>query len=374
MRLLAIDRTSSIQPLEQVHGTWQACTSQTAAEFSAVGYFFGRELVQQTYVPIGLVMVAWGGKAAEPFVQIQALLQEPDLVPYVQHAREKASTYEADLKYYHEHKLEILSTWKKEALAAKARGLRHRLKPQPPAAPDAAVWPQNIWNGMVHPLLKMPITGVIWYQGESNTNKPFVYRTLLKTLITDWRSQWQQGDFPFYIVQLANYKAPQSQPAEDSPWAMLRESQAVACALLRTGLAVAIDIGEADTIHPPNKQEVGRRLSLLALHDVYGMDVDFAGPTFERMMIHGQSAVLYFKHAQGLHTPDDQSVAGFAIAGENQKFHWAQGVIDGSTMVLTSKAVPKPVAVRYGWANNPKVNLYNQSGLPATPFRTDNWE
>jgi len=228
---------------------------------------------------------------------------------------------------------------------------------------------------MIHPLIPFAIRGVIWYQGEFNTNRGEQYRALFPTLIRAWREMWRQGDFPFYFVQLASYYPSRPEPA-NSGWAEVREAQAMTLSLPNTAMATAIDIGEANNIHPRNKQEVGRRLALLALARIYGKKglVD-SGPVYKSMFIEGATIRISFENpGGGLATRDDGTPKGFAIAGENRRFVWADANIDGDAIVLKCADVPKPVAVRYAWADNPDTaNVVNKAGLPAYPFRTDDW-
>ena len=229
-----------------------------------------------------------------------------------------------------------------------------------------------LYNGMIAPLKPFPIKGAIWYQGESNAGRAAQYRTLLPTMIRDWRAAFEVGDFPFYIVQLANFYDVKDQPGE-SAWAELREAQYLTTkALPNVGLALAIDIGDAKDIHPTNKQDVGRRLALNALASAYGKDVESSGPVFKSMEIRGNAIRLRFDHlGGGLVAKGSEKLQGFAIAGEDGKFVWADAAIDGESIVVSSPGVEKPATVRYAWADNPTCNLYNQAGLPAVPFRTD---
>jgi len=236
-------------------------------------------------------------------------------------------------------------------------------------------YPTALYNGMIAPLIPYAIQGAIWYQGESNADRAYQYRDLFPAMIRDWRQHWGQGDFPFYFVQLANFMAPQTDPNEASAWAELREAQLMTLALPNTGMAVTIDIGEADDIHPRNKQDVGYRLAQWALAETYGRaDVVPSGPLYRSMTKENGAIRLAFDHVGGgLTTPDGAPLRGFAVAGADRRFVWADARIDGNTVVVSSRAVADPVAVRYGWANNPAVNLYNAEGLPASPFRTDDW-
>jgi sialate O-acetylesterase len=230
-----------------------------------------------------------------------------------------------------------------------------------------------LYNGMIAPLIPFAIKGVVWYQGESNAERAYQYRALLQTMIRDWRSRFGVGDFGFHIVSLANYREVFAAP-RDSDWAELREAQAMAAkALPNCGIAMAIDIGEAADIHPRDKQEVGRRLALSALAITYGKKIEWSGPWYKSMKITRKGITLSFDHAQsGLIAKGDE-LAGFAIAGEDRRFIWADAVIDGKTVLVSSPAVAKPVAVRYGWDANPTCNLFNKENLPAVPFRTDDW-
>jgi len=245
--------------------------------------------------------------------------------------------------------------------------------------------PLVLYNAMIHPLLPFPIRGAIWYQGESNANASdedaLVYRDLFPSMIEDWRARWGVGDFPFLWVQLANFMAPDAQPTE-SDWAMLRESQSASLSIANTAQAVIIDIGEADDIHPRNKQDVGLRLSLAARHVAFGEDIVYSGPTYRSHRVSGRRITIEFDHiGQGLAGRSGDGtwgpgipLGGFALAGADGRFYWADARIEDSTVVVSSPRVPSPVAVRYAWGNNPdRANFFNASGLPASPFRTDTW-
>ncbi|KPK87717.1 MAG: hypothetical protein AMS27_01525 [Bacteroides sp. SM23_62_1] len=236
-------------------------------------------------------------------------------------------------------------------------------------------FPTLLFNGMIHPFLLYSVKGVIWYQGEANASRAYHYRTLFPLMINDWRKQWNNPDMPFLFVQLANYMQPPSEPGE-SEWAELREAQLMALQIPNTGMAVIIDIGEADDIHPKNKQDVGKRLALAALKIVYNQDIVYSGPIFHKMTISGNEAILEFKNVGGGLKAYERYgyVKGFTIAGSDRKFYWAKAYIDSDRVVVSSDKVDNPVAVRYGWSDNPDdVNLYNAEGLPASPFRTDQW-
>jgi len=268
--------------------------------------------------------------------------------------------------------------------------------PQPPVNPPG---PQNVasflFNGMIHPILPYAISGVIWYQGESNVGRAYQYRTAFPLLIADWRKQWNQGDFPFYFCQLANFTPKTTEPG-DSAWAELREAQSKALALPNTGQAVLIDIGESGDIHPRNKKDVGERLAFIALVKDYGKAIPYSGPVYDAMKVESGKVILSFQHTDGglaarplAETYDVKSQAkeiaplvrnspgsqleGFALCGEDKRWVWADAKIDGNTVIVWSEKVPAPVAVRYAWANNPTCNLFNGAGLPSSPFRTDDF-
>jgi sialate O-acetylesterase len=228
-----------------------------------------------------------------------------------------------------------------------------------------------LYNAMLAPVVPYTIRGAIWYQGEANAGRARQYRTLFPTMIRDWRAAWGQGQFPFLFVQLANWQARKPEPSE-SDWAALREAQLWTLRETATGMAVAVDIGEADDIHPRNKQDVGHRLAVWALARTYGKSVEYSGPLYESFQVEDNALLVRFSHAGGLRFTGD-TAEGFAIAGADRKFVWAKARIEGDTVVVWSDAVAKPVAVRYAWADNPAANLYNGAGLPASPFRTDGW-
>ncbi len=230
-----------------------------------------------------------------------------------------------------------------------------------------------LYNGMIAPLLPFAIKGATWYQGESNADRAYQYRSLLPAMITDWRRRFGVGDFPFYVVQLAAWQPTNSQPRENT-WAELREAQALAARNVpHCGLAVAIDIGDAQDIHPKNKAEVGRRLALCALAQTYGKHIEYSGPWYKSMKVSGSTARLRFDHVGGGLTAKGGKLAGFAVAGADHRFVWANAQIEGDGVLVSSPEVPKPLAVRYAWDINPMCNLYNRAGLPAVPFRTDDW-
>lgn len=242
-----------------------------------------------------------------------------------------------------------------------------------PSVTNPANYPTALYNAMIHPLIPYAIRGAIWYQGEANVDRAYQYRTLFPAMIQDWWSKWNQGDFPFLFVQLANYGERLSDPIQEHPWADLREAQLRTLYMPNTGMAVTIDIGEAGDIHPRNKQDVGLRLALPALANVYGQDVVYSGPIYNEMEIDGGSVRLYFDHIGGGLVTRGGALQGFAIAGADHVFVHARARIEEDYIVVSSPNVAEPIAVRYAWAFNPRANLYNAEGLPASPFRTDDW-
>ena len=371
IRLFMVPKAVSDRPLKDLNGgAWQPCTPETVRNFSAVGYFFARELHRTLRVPVGMIQSAWGGTPAESWTSKPTLMANPSLRYLLENWRRAEANYPLALENYQKQ----LAEWEKAAAQARAEGKPEPKKPDPPQNPRTNPWkPSGLFNAMIAPIVPYALQGAIWYQGESNAGRAYEYRTLFPAMIQDWREAWAQGDFPFLFVQLANFMAVKPEPGE-STWAELREAQTMTLALPKTGMAVAIDIGDADDIHPRNKQDVGKRLALNALAIAYGKKVVYSGPLYERMKREGNAIRLHFKHVNGgLTTPNGEPLRGFAIAGADRKFVWADARIEGNTVVASSPQVPEPVAVRYAWADNPKCNLYNRAGLPASPFRTDDW-
>lgn len=250
---------------------------------------------------------------------------------------------------------------------------RKGLEPDIPKIYNYQYFPTFLFNAMVNPLIPYGIKGFIWYQGEANDTAALHYRTLFPMMINDWRIRWKQGYLPFLYVQLPNFKAIQEDPSE-SDWAELREAQAMTLCLPHTGMVCTIDLGEADNIHPRNKQDVAKRLVLVANKVAYGESILASGPRFRDFSMEGSTIRIRFTETgSGLMIKDGKKLLGFAVAGKDQEFHWAEAKIVGDEVLLTCKEVEKPIAVRYAWADNPVCNLYNRDGLPAVPFRTDSW-
>jgi sialate O-acetylesterase len=521
MRLFTVAHRTAASPLTDVEGHWVIASPEEAANFSAVGYFFGRELHQNLKVPIGLIASTWGGTPAEAWTSREALLSALELKPII-------DRYESSLNappQVQESYRQALTEWEKQNLYVDTGNQGEALGYADPATVtadwskmdlprqfetagliiDGAVWfrkevnvpvswagkdlvlnltaiddfdityfngtkigstgretpnsymvprkysvpgslvragrnviavrvfdhageggfgaggpmalgpasvgesedislrgswdykvelalepkrpdwgtrpealgvsnqnnPSVLYNAMIAPLVPFAIRGVIWYQGESNAARAYQYRTLLPIMIRDWRNAWALN-FPFYLVQLPNWRESKSEP-DESDWAELREAQTMALREPHIGMAVTIDLGDEKELHPRNKLDVGRRLALWALSDTYRQKLMPSGPLFARFSIEGDKVRLHFKYGSGLKTTDGSPLKGFAIAGADRRFVWADARIDHDSVIVSSPAVLKPVAVRYGWADNPMTNLANKSGLPASPFRTDDW-
>jgi len=520
IRLFKVEHNTAASPLTDVQGHWVVTTPDEAAHFSAVGYFFGRELHQRLKVPVGLIDSSWGGTPAEAWTSREALLSSSDLKPIL-------DRYESSLNALPQAKeayAQALAQWEEKNLYLDAGNKGEALGYADPAAPvadwsrmdlpkqletaglliDGAVWfrkvlelpeswsakelvinlppiddhdvtyfngtkigatgretpnsymvprkyvvpaslvhpvrnviavrvfdsageggfsrgamsigpkgaadseavslrgvwnykveqalepkhpdwgtrpeaigvsnqnnPSVLYNAMIAPLVPFAIRGAIWYQGEANAGRAYQYRTLFPVMIRDWRKAWGSV-FPFYFVQLASWHANKALP-DESDWAELREAQTMTLREPQTGMAVTIDIGDENDIHPRNKLDVGRRLAALALADTYAQKVTASGPLFDSFSVEGPRVRIRFKYGAGLKTIDGSALKGFSIAGDDRRFVWADARLDGDTVIVSSPTVSKPVAVRYGWADNPIVNLYNKAGLPASPFRTDDW-
>ncbi len=367
IRLFTVERKVAEQPQSDCVGDWQLCSPQTVAGFSAVAYYFGRELHEELDVPVGLIHTSWGGTPAEAWTRREVLEKEADAAPILERYSDVVAKYPQAKREYEKK----MNEWEKAVAEARAEGKEPPRKPRVPIGPVHPHSPAGLYNAMIAPLIPYGIQGAIWYQGESNAGRAYQYRKLFPAMIKNWRNDWGQGDFCFLFVQLANFMAVNPEPAE-SAWAELREAQLMTLSLPNTGMAVIIDIGEANNIHPKNKQDVGKRLALWALAGSYGKKLEYCGPIYKSMRVEGNKIILHFDHVGGgLVADGGEPLKGFAIAGADRKFVWADAKIDGDTVVVGSDKVSEPAAVRYAWANNPVCNLYNKEGLPASPFRTD---
>jgi len=369
IRLFTVTRKIAHTPQTDCEGSWSECSPETIPNFSAVAYYFGRELHKELNVPIGLIHTSWGGTPSEAWTRREVLESLSEAKPILERYDDVVARY-PQIKQEYERKVE---EWKEAAEKAKAEGKKAPGRPRLPYGPEHPHSPAGLYNAMIAPLIPYGIQGAIWYQGESNASRAYQYRKIFPAMIMNWRKDWGQGDFSFLFVQLANFREVKPEPVE-SDWAELREAQLMTLDLPNTGMAVIIDIGEADDIHPKNKQDVGKRLALWALAKDYGKNIVYSGPLFKRMNVEDGKAILSFDHVGGgLVVRDGGELKGFAIAGADRKFVWADAKIEGDKVVVSSDEVSEPVAVRYAWADNPVCNLYNAEGLPASPFRTDSW-
>ena len=390
LRLFTVPKLKANEPVKDVVSAWKETSPSAVSNFSAVAYYFGLKLQKDLGVPVGIIHTSWGGSPAEVWMSDAVLSGNPE------YKRDIVDAYGTQM----EKLAEAVAQWEKEQAQARADG-----KPFTKRKPGAGWKPSELYNGMIAPLIPYAIQGAIWYQGESNAGRAHQYRSLFVDMVKNWRNDWDQGDFTFLQVQLAPFMAVKDEPA-DSTWAELREAQIHATKVLPKVGAVSItDFGDPKDIHPIWKQPVGDRLALAARGIAYGEKFTWSGPEYRSGKVKGDKVVLSFDFVgDGLFGAGSRSdnvprskqsdgialnynlakgwvtspLTGFAIAGEDRKFVWAKAEIEGDKVVVSSPLVPKPVAVRYGWADCPVVNLYcspgfQQGGLPASPFRTDNW-
>lgn len=414
-----VPMSSSLQPMDDIaavpagsfNGKWVVCSPELMANknwawhgFSAAGYYFARGLRSSTKVPIGMIGSYKGGTPAQAWMSVDGLKEDTTFSRYVAtHQRlldnyeqakneypQKQAAYQAALKQWNAETGKsfdsTMAVWEKAVANAKATNQPEPPRPQPakprpqnPASPDGGFGaPGNLYNAMIAPLIPYAIKGVIWYQGESNGDRltdAHEYDILFPGMITDWRRHWKEGDFPFLFVQLTSFRAAAKTPSEGN-WPWVREAQLHTLSLPHTGMAVSTDIGDADDIHPKNKLDVGLRLALAARHVAYNEKITYSGPLFKSMTVSGNKIrITFLNTGKGLiaRPGDGTALNGFGIAGPDKKFVWAKAVIEGDAVVVYSDEVQQPVAVRYNWADNPPGNLFNKEGLPASPFRTDNW-
>jgi sialate O-acetylesterase len=362
IHLFQVKRAIAEQPADDVVGSWQVCSPASAKTFSAVEYFFGRHLQQHLHVPMGLIESDWGGTPAQSWTSRQALESDPSLKFALDAWEKTLENYPAAKQRYDAS----LEKWNQAVSDAKAQGKMAPNRPALPPGPGHQNTPGGLYNGMIAPLTPYAIRGAIWYQGESDANeeRAWRYRRLFGAMIQDWRNRWGQGDFPFYFVQLANYKS-------NAYWPVLRESQTETLRLANTGMAVIIDVGESNDIHPKNKQDVGLRLALAARAQTYHHPIEYSGPMFRMAAPEGGTIRLYMSHTEGMSARGGGAIRGFEIAAADGRFVEAQVKVDGSTLVVSSPQVTEPAVVRYAWADDPSCNLINQAGLPASPFRSD---
>jgi sialate O-acetylesterase len=411
LRFFRVKTKTAAEPQADCSGSWELTTPTTAKNFSAVAYFFAQEIRRDQKVPVAVLQAPWGGTPIETWISLAGLKQTPPLQKTLDkwdkavadYAKVKANPglvteYEKELKLWQQEVQPAYSIVKKQYDADKIAGKDVGPKPQPsrpePNNPDPMGMPNPDsrpstptvnFNGMISPLVPYALRGVIWYQGEANSSHGLEYRELFPRLIADWRSQWG-SDFPFLFVQLPCNGKDTTPVAESGlPW--LQEAQLLTLKKTpRTGMAITVDIGDPNNVHPGDKIDVGRRLALVAKKLVYGENVVGSGPLFKDFKIAGEKVRVSFTEtgsgltagqqpwcAKGVTPFPKDKLIGFFLAGADKKWFPADATIDGDGVVLNSSKVPAPVAVRYGWANSPRCNLYNKEGLPASPFRTDDW-
>jgi len=364
---------NSYEPQSEISGTWLIVTPDSVKEMSAIGYLFARDMQEELKVPFGIITEAFGASTAEAWTSREALAADPRLKPLVDAFDAKVAEY----KINPPDMTAALKAWQEAADKAKADG---KMIPRRPGNRNPVQDQHNptvMYNGMIAPVIPYAIRGVLWYQGEAINGGDTGYKLyplLQATLIKDWRQRWGEGDFPFYICQLAPLK---SWPNRPDTWYNnpdVREAQATVLSLPNTGMAVTIDIGDPVNIHPKDKQDVADRLTRIALAKTYGRKIEYSGPVYASMKVEGSSIRISFTHVDAGLVAKGGDLKTFIIAGKDGKFVPATARIDHDTVLVSSPDVPEPTAVRYAWDNYPEgCNLYNSDGLPAAPFRTDNW-
>lgn len=376
LRMFTVERAAKAEPQEDCKGRWELTTPENVGFFSATAYFFGREIHQQMKVPVGLINTSWGGTSIEAWTSMEAQSKLKEY-PVISESWVKQTATPYDEKAAMDRYNKQVASHKENVVKAKAAGKTAPKAPTKPIDPRLNQnYPANLYNGMVAPLIPYALRGGIWYQGENNSNKSFanIYGLQLETMIKDWRTRWGH-DFPFAWVQLPDFRAPQKDVVEPSGWVTVREEMLKSLKVPKTGMAITLGLGEANDIHPKNKQDVGIRLAMWALADVYKQKgVASSGPLPAGDKVKGNEIVISFKHTDGGLKAEGGELKGFAIAGEDKVWKQAQAKIEGDKVVVSHPDIKKPVAVRYAWAANPVFSLYNGAGIPATPFRTDDWE
>jgi len=397
MRLFLVQQNPSFKPQSNCTGQWVLCTPATARDFSAVGYFFAKEIAATAKVPVGLIGSYVGSTPAQAWTSLGTLQSDPDLKkayadPLAELAADPVAVkaaHDAWLANGGRAYLDAMTKWYEDNWAAQQKGAAsppqpaHYPVPEPPYEGQTTL-PTVLFNGMIAPLEPFAIKGVIWYQGESNGGDS-LYAKLFPAMIADWRKSWGQGDFPFLYVQLPNLGPRSPNPAEISGWPVAREDQLNGHAIPKTGMAITIDAGDGENLHPPYKDIVGHRLAQYARHLVYGEDLVYSGPLYDSFKIDGNKVTITFKNVgtglkigtppvtpPGGTPPPNDELKGFAVAGIDHKYSWAKATISGTdTVTVTCDQVTAPTSVIYGWDADPVVNLYNSADLPASPFRTD---
>src|ERR1700677_2385465 len=354
VRLLRMEHKSSDSPLAGISASWQACTPATAQNFSAVAYFFAREISRREHIPIGVIDSSWGGTPIDSWISLDALSADPSLMPAF-----AARAHFADMQTH----LDLIEAGEKTADAEAAA--HHLPKPSHPWHPDPSSWiPAGLYNGMLAPVTPDAVKGFLWYQGETDSahDRANLYAKLLPTLIADWRQQWGQGNLPFLFVQISSYDA---QPEN---WGLIRDSQRRTLDVTKTGMAVTLDIGQRDNVHPPDKQTVGARLALAGRAVAYDeTGLEWSGPLYRQTTRQEGALEVWFDHADGLHSTGNE-LRGFEVAGADGRFFPASAKVQGTSVLVSSGEVKEPVQVRYAWQNFTDGNLYNGASLPTSTF------
>ncbi len=366
IRLFRIPRKTSGRPMDDVEASWQICSPSTVGDFSAVAYFFGEELHQKLEVPIGLIQSAWGGTRIEPWTPTVGF----EGIESLERIAEDIQAANVEYQSAVENRIDLISQWVEASRNALRENHQVPLSPEVPEHPlNDPGQPTALYNGMVHGIVPFTLRGVIWYQGESNRKDGLMYLDKMHALINGWRDVWDLESLPFYYVQIAPYRYNDADPAH---LALLREAQRLALSIPNTGMAVTMDIGDLDDIHPKNKQDVAHRLALWAFANTYGYDnMVYSGPLFQGTDRKGRNIIVNFDHvAEGLSTSDGNPPSWFEIAAEDKKFIPARTEIDGSTVRVWNQNIYRPVYVRYGWHMEAQPNLINSRGLPASPFNS----
>ena len=357
IRLLLVEHKTASFPQQDFTGTWTLCTPDTAKNFSAVAYLFGREIQQKEHVPIGLIDSTWGGTPVEAWASMDALAADASLMPAF-----------ASWAKFNDGQTRLTSIEAEEKREDAAAEAAHQPKPKHPWHPFPESWePAQLYNGMIAPATPYTIKGVIWYQGETNSapERAPLYGKLFSTMIRDWRERWNEGVFPFLYVQISSFNSP------GENWGLLRDQQRRTLSTANTAMAVSLDYGLADNVHPPNKQVVAGRLALAAEALAYGRSVEYSGPVYDSMTVEESKARLYFTHAGGGLSAKGGKLVGFEVAGKDHNYVPAEAVIEGHSVVVSAPTVRDPVSVRYAWQGFTPANLYNSAGLPTSTFTTE---
>jgi sialate O-acetylesterase len=356
IRTIDVPNKVAEEPQYEFQAQWKLCSAKTIDTFSAVAYFFAREVNKATGFPVGIINATWGGTPAESWTKKQVLESDSGLAIILQRYKKLVDEYPAISAAYKD----AVVKWTADTSKEKGR------KPAAPLSPNSNKMPYKLYNGMISPIIPYSIKGVIWYQGENNADRAWQYRKLFPAMIANWRNDWNDEKLPFYFVQISPHRS-QNAEIRDAQFYVLRHVK-------NTGMAVTTDNGDSLNIHPRNKELVGKRLSLWALHNDYGKkNLVVSGPLYKSMKVEGHRIRVIFDYNKGLMSKDGD-LTEFTMAGNDQVFVPAKAVIEGNTVVVWSDNVSKPLAVRFAWKNVPKPNLFNRAGLPASPFRTDNWK